>query len=457
MIEGRNDGFENKGPAANYMNANYYPARAPLNYAYDHLAASACATEDHGVRKDHLGVEDFSGYIFMCNGRTKPECYLYRVFGLPAGRREVIEMVRPGTKLFLFDYDVKFLYGVYEATTAGKMNLERTAFGGSFPAQVRFNTYKECLPLSESDFKHAILDNYQKGSKKFNPILNSQQVSHLLSLFHPITTQSPVKHDRSYRKDQYHPYPRLPPSGTTYLNSMRLSQPPQVLVPRYVPPVVLVHQWDGRVSTGNMGLSHHAEHPALSNAGSQSAIPTQYTEEQFQSPASLPSVKDPNAASVYSSLTSPLLEPQYIPPNVIQQQPVSYGYISYMGNIYPAVQPQAMPAPNQTYYSAQVAHSYSAELPVSQAPTSYESYHSHEATQNAVPNDQHTSLGYRYNQLPSQAETGIQQGNAAKYYSLYQVPTLQYVSSPVQTHLNNIGSTWASSRDSSSLNSAPTH
>ncbi|KAM1339757.1 hypothetical protein ACFX2I_038496 [Malus domestica] len=68
------------------------------------------------------------------------------------------------------------------------MNLERTAFGGSFPAQVRFRIYKECLPLPESDFKHAILHSYQKGSKKFNPVLNSQQVSFFglgISPFHP--------------------------------------------------------------------------------------------------------------------------------------------------------------------------------------------------------------------------------------------------------------------------------
>ncbi|KAM3001904.1 hypothetical protein FF2_038135 [Malus domestica] len=290
------------------------------------------------------------------------------------------------------------------------MNLERTAFGGSFPAQVRFRIYKECLPLPESDFKHAILHSYQKGSKKFNPVLNSQQVSHLLSLFHPLT----IQYDSYYIKDQFHPYPRLPASGTTDLNSTHLSQVPQVLVPQYVSPAVLVQQWDSRGSTGNTGLSRHAEHHVL-NGGSQSAMSTQSTEEQFQSRVSLPSMKDPNAALVYSGLTSPLLEPQYISLNVVQQQPVSYGYISYMGNIYPAVQPQAMPAPNQTYYSAQVAHGYSAELPVSQAPTSYESYHSHEATQNAVPNDQHTSLGYGYNQLPSQAETGTQQGNAAEY------------------------------------------
>ncbi|KAM1022955.1 hypothetical protein ACFX13_044601 [Malus domestica] len=101
-------------------------------------------------------------------------------------------------------------------------------------------------------------------------------------------------------------------------------------------------------------------------------MPTQSMKEQFQSPASLLSMKDPNASLIYGSLTSPMLEPQpqYIQPSVVYQRPASYGYMSYMSYIYPAVQQQAMPTPNQTLFctsGAQVAHNYSAELPTSKS------------------------------------------------------------------------------------------
>ncbi|KAI3763242.1 hypothetical protein L1987_53696 [Smallanthus sonchifolius] len=132
--------------------------------------------------------EELSGYIFMCNGITKPECYVNRVFGLPAGRREVIEKIQPGTKLFLFDTDVKLLYGVYEAVSIGGMNLQPTAFGGRFPAQVKFKICKDCIPLPIRSFRTAIKDNYQ-GSK-FAPELNDQQVRDLLLLFKPIVGPS---------------------------------------------------------------------------------------------------------------------------------------------------------------------------------------------------------------------------------------------------------------------------
>jgi len=89
------------------------------------------------VQEDGVDVQEkLSGFIFMCNRITKPECYKYRVFGLPAGRKSDVEKINPGAYLFLFDTDVKLLYGIYMATSTGKLEIEPLAFGHKFPAQV---------------------------------------------------------------------------------------------------------------------------------------------------------------------------------------------------------------------------------------------------------------------------------------------------------------------------------
>ncbi|KAK9050480.1 hypothetical protein SSX86_030413 [Deinandra increscens subsp. villosa] len=157
-----------------------HPPVLPINSVENLAMAPVVNFNETATQKK----EEFSGYIFMCNGSTKPECYVNRVFGLPAGRREIVEKIKPGTKLFLFDFDVKLLYGVYEAVSTGGMNLRPTAFGGRFPAQVEFKICKDCLPLPLSSFRNAIKDNYQ-GSK-FAPELNDQQVRDILLLFKPI-------------------------------------------------------------------------------------------------------------------------------------------------------------------------------------------------------------------------------------------------------------------------------
>ncbi|KAL3829431.1 hypothetical protein ACJIZ3_018233 [Penstemon smallii] len=133
-------------------------------------------------------TDPFSGYIFMCNGKTKLDCYKYRVFGLPAGRLDVVKKIKPQTKLFLFDFDLKLLYGVYTSSTQGEMGIEPSAFGGKFPAQVKFEIFKDCLPLPESVFKHAIIDNY-RGGRKFRQELSNEQVNNLVAMFTPLPLQ----------------------------------------------------------------------------------------------------------------------------------------------------------------------------------------------------------------------------------------------------------------------------
>ncbi|CAN4098313.1 unnamed protein product [Withania somnifera] len=138
--------------------------------------------------KDEKTFKDLCGFIFLCSRETKLDCFRFRVFGLRSNKKEIVEKIKPGTKLFLFDVELKLLYGVYEATSTGKVDLELHAFGGKFPAQVQFQIFKECLPLRESSFRHAIKDNYH--GRKFEPELNGHQVRNLLSLFCPLTASA---------------------------------------------------------------------------------------------------------------------------------------------------------------------------------------------------------------------------------------------------------------------------
>ncbi|XP_024522721.1 uncharacterized protein LOC112343462 [Selaginella moellendorffii] len=128
-----------------------------------------------------------AGLIFMCNKKTQRRCLAYNVLGMPRTKKRFADHITPGMKLFLFEFESRELHGVFEAVSYVGVDLEPKAFIEAdidFPLQVRFRVVEKCLPLRETEYKDAILENYYENNRfKFD--LSKEQVVKLMRLFMP--------------------------------------------------------------------------------------------------------------------------------------------------------------------------------------------------------------------------------------------------------------------------------
>ncbi|XP_076913529.1 uncharacterized protein LOC143572193 isoform X2 [Bidens hawaiensis] len=136
----------------------------------------------------NLGKTQLGSVIFGVTNLTINECLSKQLFGLPKEHLEYVEKVGPGLPLFLFNYTDKKLHGVFEAASRGKKDIDPYAWTSEgkqktpFAAQVQVRVRSPRQPLTEDQFKPAIMDNYYNRTH-FWFELDHAQTNRLLSLF----------------------------------------------------------------------------------------------------------------------------------------------------------------------------------------------------------------------------------------------------------------------------------
>uniref|UniRef100_A0A7N0UHE9 DCD domain-containing protein n=1 Tax=Kalanchoe fedtschenkoi TaxID=63787 RepID=A0A7N0UHE9_KALFE len=150
----------------------------------------------------NLSSRELAGVIFGCKHGTMQECFAKQLFGLPSSHFVYIRNIKPGLPLFLFNYSDRKLHGIFEATSAGRMNISPLAWSSEreeptpFPAQVRFQIKMRCQPLNEDQFKLIISANYFEEKYFWNE-LDSVQTKNLILLFRSLPRAATASSNKS--------------------------------------------------------------------------------------------------------------------------------------------------------------------------------------------------------------------------------------------------------------------
>ena len=153
------------------------------------------------------------GWVFMTSADTDRECLQKCLAGMPASRKATAARIKAGDVIFLYNTASRLFHGVFEASCDGGYKLDSTAFGGAYPAQVRFSVALKCPDQSLAAVKHVlVLD--KKGH--FSQELEPAAAKNLRAIFEraagkPATTQRAAASAAHAPAPGAGPGPRTPP------------------------------------------------------------------------------------------------------------------------------------------------------------------------------------------------------------------------------------------------------
>ncbi|XP_066382083.1 uncharacterized protein [Miscanthus floridulus] len=127
----------------------------------------------------------YGGAVIICNHEIKRQFFEQKHFALPGYAATFIKKIRAGMLLFLFEHEERKLYGVFEATSDGALNILPNACASLCklrPAQVLFRRVWFCKPLTEAEFSDVIKGHCLQPQRSFFGI-SYQQVLNLVDLF----------------------------------------------------------------------------------------------------------------------------------------------------------------------------------------------------------------------------------------------------------------------------------
>lgn len=138
-----------------------------------------------GLNMDKL----IRGFILACTDKSESECLINLIFAADKAYGPVVNRIRTGDLIFLHNVDKDVLYGIFEAVSDGYFSINKEAFGGHYPYQIKVKPI-ESIMITKNAKK--ILT---KLAIKRNKPLYRRELTSFISYFIPPLGQIKDKND----------------------------------------------------------------------------------------------------------------------------------------------------------------------------------------------------------------------------------------------------------------------